>query len=102
MAIIERQQNDGKLMTQARLVLLWLQGLFLEEWGLKLLALVITLGIWWGVSGQRNSVTVRIDGVQLSYRLPGQMEIGNEAKREVEVTLSGPQRLLQRVNAHDL
>ena len=89
-------------MTQARLVLLWLQGLFLEEWGLKLLALVITLGIWWGVSGQRNSVTVRIDGVQLSYRLPGQMEIGNEAKREVEVTLSGPQRLLQRVNAHDL
>src|SRR5947207_3648239 len=30
------------------------------------------------------------------------MEIGNEAKREVEVTLSGPQRLLQRVNAHDL
>jgi YbbR domain-containing protein len=30
------------------------------------------------------------------------MEIGNEPRREVEVTLSGPERLLQRVNSHDL
>src|SRR5258705_12720789 len=102
MPIIEKGELDGKLAAWFRLALVWLRGIFLEEWGLKLLALAITLGIWWGVSGQRNAVTVRIDGVQLSYRLPGQMEIGNEPRREVEVTLSGPERLLQRVNSHDL
>jgi len=102
MPIIERGELDRKLAAGGRLALVWLRRIFVEEWGLKLLALVITLGIWWAVSGQRNPVTVRIDGVQLSYRLPGQLEFGNEPRREVEVTLSGPERLLQRINSHDL
>ena len=69
-----------------------MRGLFLEDWGLKLLAWLITLGLWYGVTGQRRPATVRIPNVQLSYRVPPQMEISNDARREIEVTLTGAER----------
>jgi YbbR domain-containing protein len=102
MAFTERDESSGKIPSWISEAPSWLRGLFLDDWSLKLLALVITLGLWWGVNGQRTSATVRIAGVQLSYRLPSQMEISNDPRREVQVTLTGSERLLQRINSRDL
>lgn len=80
----------------------WLRRIFVEDWSLKLLALAITLGLWFGVTGQNAPVTVRMRSVQLTFRLPDDMEISNDPREEVEVTLTGSKRALDGINARDL
>lgn len=80
----------------------WLRRIFIEDWNLKLLALAITLGLWFGVTGQRAPATVRLTRVQVSFRLPADMEISNDPRDEVEVTLTGGKGELDRLNGRDL
>jgi YbbR domain-containing protein len=80
----------------------WLRRIFVEDWNLKLLALAITLGLWFGVTGQRAPATVRLTRVQISFRLPADMEISNDPRDEVEVTLTGGKGELDRLNGRDL
>lgn len=80
----------------------WLREIFLEDWNLKLIALAITLGLWYGVTGQRAPITVRLRGVQLTFRLPEDMQISNDPRSEVEVTLTGNRNALNQINARDL
>ncbi len=90
---IERLQRQAKS---------WVRQIFLEDWNLKLLALAITLGLWFGVTGQRVPATIRLSRVQLSFRLPADMEISNDPRDEVEITLTGSKRDLDRLNGRDL
>jgi YbbR domain-containing protein len=80
----------------------WLRRIFIEDWNLKLLALAITLGLWFAVTGQRAPATVRLPRVQISFRLPADMEISNDPRGEVEVTLTGSKRELDLLNGRDL
>lgn len=80
----------------------WLRQIFIEDWNLKLLALAITLGLWFAVTGQRAPATVRMPRVQISFRLPADMEISNDPRGEVEVTLTGSKRELDLLNGRDL
>lgn len=80
----------------------WLRVVFVEDWGLKLLALVIALGLWYGVTGQRKPTTVRVSRVPLNFRLPGDTEVSNEPRNEVELTLTGSKRALDTINVRDL
>ncbi|MGB7924290.1 MAG: CdaR family protein [Pyrinomonadaceae bacterium] len=80
----------------------WLRRIFFEDWNLKLLALAITLGLWFGVTGLRAPATVRLTRVQLSFRLPVDMEISNDPRDEVEIVLTGSRGELERLNGRDL
>lgn len=80
----------------------WLRAIFIEDWSLKLLALAITLGLWFGVTGQRTPATVRLSNVQLNFRLPGEMEVGNEPPEKVDIILSGSKEALDRLNSRSL
>jgi YbbR domain-containing protein len=80
----------------------WLRVVFVEDWWLKLLAFVIALGLWYGVTGQRKPTTVRVSRVPLNFRLPGDTEISNEPRTEVELTLTGSKRALDTINVRDL
>lgn len=64
-----------------------------EDWGLKLLALGVTLVLWLAVTGQNAPVTQRY-GVQLNFNRPAGMEISNDVPESVEVTLTGSQARL--------
>ena len=79
-----------------------LRRLFLKDWNLKLLALAITLGLWFAVTGQRTPVTRRFRGVQLNFQLPDKMEISNDSLAEIDLTLTGAERDLDLINARDL
>src|SRR5688572_4090191 len=85
-----------------RIVQRWLHSALFEDWGLKLLALAITLGLWYGVTAQRAPATVRLRGVQLTFVLPSDMEISNDPREEVEVTLRGSQRALNGLIGRNL
>ena len=80
----------------------WLHDLLFADWGLKLLALAITLGLWFAVTGQRVPTTARLRKVPLFFVLPADMEISNEPREEVDVTLRGSKRALDSIKSSDV
>ena len=79
-----------------------LRKLFVEDWGLKLLALAITVALWLGVTGQNKPVTLRVSGVQLNFLQPDGLEISNEPPSTVDVILTGSKDKLDRIGPRDL
>ncbi len=90
-------EKDAALMGRR-----WLREVLFEDWGLKLLALVITFGLWWAVTGQRSPAAVRLRHVQLFLVLPGDMEVSNDLREEVDVSLRGSQRTLAALKSGDV
>lgn len=80
----------------------WLREIFIEDLALKILALVIAVALWYGVTGQRTPTTIRVPRVPLNFRLPNNMEISNDPRMDVEVTLTGNKRDLDTINVRDL
>jgi YbbR domain-containing protein len=79
-----------------------LRKVFLEDWGLKLLALAITVALWLGVTGQNKPVTLRVPGVQLNFLQPDGLEISNDPPVTVDVILTGSKDKLDRIGPRDL
>lgn len=75
--------------------------IFLEDWGLKLMALVITLGLWLGVTGL-STPTVQRFNVALAPRVSNNAEITNALPPEVDIVLTGDKRRLEQINNSDL
>lgn len=80
----------------------WLHDLVFADWGLKLVALAIALGLWLAVTGQRAPATARLRNVALHFVLPPDMEIGNEPREQVDVILRGSRRVLNNLRAGDV
>src|SRR5438874_3422037 len=80
----------------------WLRELLFEDWGLKLLAILITFGLWWAVTGQRTPAAVRLRHVQLFLVLPSDVEVSNDLREEVDVSLRGSQSALSALKAGDV
>ena len=80
----------------------WARKLFLEDWGLKLFALAITIVLWLAVTGQNKPVTLRLSGVQLDFLRPNGLEISNDPPGQIEVTLTGSPNKLDRIGPRDL
>src|SRR5829696_5120787 len=80
----------------------WLRALFLEDWTLKALALLITLGLWYAVTTERAPATKRLHDVPLEFLLPDNVGVGNDPVDRVDVTLVGSQNKLAVLTARDL
>jgi YbbR domain-containing protein len=80
----------------------WLRALLFEDWTLKVMALLITLGLWYAVTTQRAPATMRLRAVQLDFMLPENVEIGNQPVEEVDITLEGSHGKLAELNARNL
>jgi YbbR domain-containing protein len=80
----------------------WLRALLFEDWGLKLIALIITLGLWYAVTAARAPATSRQRDVPLEFFLPEGVEISNDPVDEVDAVLEGSQAKLSEINARDL
>ncbi len=81
---------------------LWLRKIFLEDWSTKLIALAITLALWFGISGQQTPDTRPYSEVRLNYRVAGDLDISNEPQRQIDVTISGDKGKLDRLPRGDL
>ena len=80
----------------------WLRALFLEDWTLKALAMIITLGLWYAVTTQRAPATKRLHDVPLEFLLPDNVDIGNDPVDKVDVMLEGSQDKLAVLTSRDL
>src|ERR1044071_7348194 len=80
----------------------WLRKLFLDDWGLKLLALAITVALWLGVTGQNKPVTLRVNGVQVNFVRPDGLELSNDVPGTIDVILAGAKDKLDRIEPREL
>lgn len=79
----------------------WLRRLFVDDWGVKLLALAITLVLWMAVADFNKPRTIRV-AVQLNFIRPENLEISNEPPRTIDVELTGSQERLNNMKLFDL
>lgn len=75
--------------------------IFLEDWAMKLIALVITLGLWMGVTGLSTPTTKRFT-VPLNPNVSNSAEITGSMISEVDIVVSGDKRKIDQINRNDL
>jgi len=74
---------------------------FLEDWPLKLLALVITLTLWFGVTGLSTPTTKRLT-IPLNLNISSNAQVTNAPQQEVDIEISGDKRKVEQINRADL
>lgn len=74
---------------------------FLEDWVLKLTALVITLALWFGVTGLSTPTTKRIT-VPLNFNISNNTQITSSPIQEVDIVISGDKRKIDQLNKAEL
>jgi YbbR domain-containing protein len=102
MSFSELNESSRKPVRRPHWAKRWLREIFIEDLGLKILALIISVALWYGVTGQRTPTTIRVPRVPLNFRLPNDMEVSNEPRADVEVVLTGNKRSLDTINVRDL
>lgn len=75
---------------------------FLEDWLIKSVALLITVGLWLGVTGLRAPTDRRLRKVALKTRTPDNIEVTNKSAQEVDLVVTGDQRKTDRIKEEDL
>ncbi len=84
-------------------IVYWLKRIFLDDWLMKLVALVITMALWLGVTGLQAPTTRTVTNISLSPLLAKDLEITNDSfVREVDLELSGDKRKIDNLNTRDL
>ncbi|MBC7795430.1 MAG: hypothetical protein H7Z37_00995 [Pyrinomonadaceae bacterium] len=66
-----------------------LHTIFVQDWLTKVIALFITFALWYGINSQRTTITKSLLGVRLTFRLPADTEISNDALNRVDITVTG-------------
>jgi YbbR domain-containing protein len=75
--------------------------LFLEDWGLKLFALVITVGLWFGVTGLSTPSDRRLD-VPFNLYISNNAEVTNAIPQDINIVISGDKRKIDQIKQTDL
>lgn len=78
------------------------QRIFLDDWLIKVVALVITFALWLGVTGLRAPTTVRLGNIPLTLRFSNEIEPVNSPIQEVDVVITGDKRKIAQINKNDL
>ncbi len=78
-----------------------LRKVFLEDWAMKLTALVITFGLWFGVTGLSTPIKKRFTSVPLNIVGPNNAEI-TSPQTEIEIEVSGPKHTIDQINRAEL
>ena len=76
--------------------------IFLEDWLMKLVALVITFALWVGVTGLSKPTQQRMSGIPLTLRFSNNTEVTNSPIQEVDIVISGDKRKIDQINKNDL
>lgn len=79
----------------------WFRKILIEDWGLKLLALMITLALWVAVTDVNKPRPIRTT-VQLNFIGTDNLSISNEPPKSVDVLLTGSRAKLNSINSLDL
>lgn len=79
-----------------------LRKIFVDDWILKLVALLITLTLWMGVTGLRTPTTARLKSVALNLKVQNDIEVMSAPVAEVDLVVTGDKRKVDLLNPRDL
>ena len=79
-----------------------LRRVFLEDWIIKAMALVITFALWLGVTGLRTPTRERLRNISLVVRVSNDIEITNSPVQEVDIVVTGDKRKIDQIKREDL
>ena len=79
-----------------------LRKVFLEDWLMKLVALAITLALWFGVTGLSTPATQRLASVRLNLRYSNNIEVTHQPIEEVDLVVTGDKRKLAQIEKDKL
>ena len=91
-------QTEDRQITFRRL----LRRIFLEDWLTKVVAMVITIALWLGVTGLRAPVTARLRSIPFNIRVSNDIELTNSPVQEVDLVITGDKRKIDQLNPRDL
>ena len=91
--------NDKENKTDVRG---FLSRVFLDDWLIKVFAVIITLSLWFGVTGLNKPITTRLNGVSLKPRVSSSLEIVNSPTTEVDLIITGDKRKIDQINPENL
>ncbi|HKP71130.1 MAG TPA: CdaR family protein [Pyrinomonadaceae bacterium] len=76
---------------------------FLEDWVLKLVALAITLALWFGVTGLSAPTTQRLPAIKLNLQnYSNSIEVTQQPKEGVDLVVTGDKRKLAQIEKDSL
>ena len=75
--------------------------IFLEDWALKLVALIITFALWLGVTGLSTPTKTRIN-VPLNLSVSSDAQLTNVPQQQVEIEISGDKRKVDQIARGEL
>ncbi|HVG39545.1 MAG TPA: CdaR family protein [Pyrinomonadaceae bacterium] len=96
------RKTQSNTRTTQQILWRWTREFLFEDWGLKLLALGITIVLWFAVNEQRSPASLRLRGIKLGFVVPEEMELTGVNRDEVRITLEGSRHALDRLNVRDL
>lgn len=76
--------------------------IFIDDWIMKMLALIITFALWLGISGLRAPKTERMRNIALNLRVSNEVEITNTPITEIDIVVTGDDRKIEQLNPRDL
>lgn len=76
--------------------------IFLDDWLTKLVALLVTLALWFGVTGLRAPITTRLNNIALQPRVSNNLEITNSPVTEVSLVITGDRRKIDQIKLENL
>ena len=79
-----------------------LRKIFVDDWTMKLIALVITLALWFGVTGLSTPTTRRMSRIPLNLSFSSNTDVTNAPIQEVDILVSGDKRKIDQINKNDL
>jgi YbbR domain-containing protein len=93
----QRQKNRG-----APALVAFFKKIFIDDWPMKFVALLITITLWFGVSGLRTNTTARLKSVALNIKLQNDMELTSASLAEIDLFVTGDKRKVDPLNPRDL
>lgn len=80
----------------------WLKRIFIDDWLMKVVALIITLALWFGVTSTKAPKTTRLRNVTLNALISNDLEITNSPVQEVDLVVTGDKSKVEQLNPNDL
>lgn len=76
--------------------------IFIDDWIMKSLALIITFALWLGISGLRAPKTERMRNIALNLRVSNEVEITNSPITEIDIVVTGDENKIKQLTPRDL
>jgi len=100
--MVFKDENVGKKRSNTTFFKNILRKIFFEDWVMKLVALIITLALWVGVTGLSTPTITRMSGIPLTLRFSNDTEVTSLPVQEIDLVISGDKRKIDQINKNDL